>query len=305
MSDQPPPPPPGNYPPPPPPGGGYQPPPPPPGGGYAPPPAGGYPPPQQGGYPPPQQAGYPPPGGYPPPAGPGYPGAPALNVGEGFSWAWNKFTKNAAALIVPTLVYGVIIAIIGVATWVIAGLLAPETTVESYGYSYSYEASFGFLSILVLIVGYIILMVVAAAMQSAYLAGILDIANGQPVTIGSFFKPRNVVSVIIASVLIGIAVGILSFCFIGGIVVSLFTIFTTVIIVDRNTPPIDAIKESFEIAKNNIVPVILTLLVIYAITTVGALLCGIGLIVAIPVAALFLVYAYRKLTNGHVAPLTP
>jgi len=328
MSDQPPP------PPPPPPGGGY--PPPPSGGGY-PPQQGGYPPPspqqggyqppqpQQGGYqpPPPQQGGYQPPpptqqayyppqqgnypapGGYPPPAGPGYPGAQALNVGEAFSWAWNKFSKNAAALIVPTLIYGAIVAIIGIATWVLAGLLAPETSVESYGYSYSYEASFGFASILVLIVGYLILIVVAAAIQSAFLGGLLDIANGQPVTIGSFFKPRNVGSVIIATLIIGIAAGLLSFCFIGGIVVSLFTLFATVIIVDRNTPPIDGIKESFEITKNNFVPVILALLVIYATVAVGALVCGIGLIVALPVAGLFLVYTYRKLTGGHVAPLTP
>ena len=34
------------------------------------------------------------------------------------------------------------------------------------------------------------------------------------------------------------------------------------------------------------------------IAVVGALACGIGLIVSIPVASLFLVYAYRKLTNG-------
>jgi uncharacterized membrane protein len=51
--------------------------------------------------------------------------------------------------------------------------------------------------------------------------------------------------------------------------------------------------------------VILALLVIYAIVAVGALVCGIGLIVALPVAGLFLVYTYRKLTGGHVAPLTP
>ena len=242
MSDQPPPPPPpgGGYPPPQ--GGGYPPPPPPPGGNYPPPPPGGYPPPPPppgaapGGYPPPQHAGYPPPGapgGYPP-AGPGFPGAQALNVGEAFSWAWNKFTKNAAALIVPALVYGVIIGILVGAVYGLAFALAPTTTYESYGSSYSYEASFGFASILVLIVGYIILMVVAAAMQSAYLGGLLDIANGQPVTIGSFFKPRNVGSVIIATLIIGIAAGIGSFCFIVGLVIGVFTLFTTVIIVDRN-----------------------------------------------------------------------
>ena len=38
---------------------------------------------------------------------------------------------------------------------------------------------------------------------------------------------------------------------------------------------------------------------------VGALLCGVGLIVAAPVATLFLVYAYRMLSGGQVAELNP
>ena len=159
------------------------------------------------GYPP-QQGGYPAPGGYPPPAGPGYPGAQALNVGEAFSWAWNKFSKNAAALIVPTLVYAVIVRdhrYRDLGTCV--DCLRRRRQWSPDGYSYSYEASFGFASILVLIVGYLILLVVGAAIQSAFLGGLLDIANGQPVTIGSFFKPRNVGSVIIASLIIGIAAG--------------------------------------------------------------------------------------------------
>jgi uncharacterized membrane protein len=339
MSDQPPPPPPpgGNYPPPPPPGGNYPPqpppggnyppqpppggnypppgggyPPPPQGGGYAPPPpppGGGYaPPPGPGGYGPPPQAGYGQPGapgGYPPAAGPGFPGGQGLNVGEAFSWAWNKFSKNVGVLIVPALIYGIIIAVLVGIVYGLAFALAPTETYESYGTSYSYEASFGFASILVLIVGYIILMVVAAAIQSAFLGGLLEMADGQPVSIGSFFKPRNVGSVIVASLIVGIAVGIGSLCFILGIVVALFAMFTTVIIVERNASPIDAIKQSIDITKNNIGPVIIAYLVIYAITLVGALLCGVGLIVAMPVASLFLVYVYRKLTNGQIAPLTP
>ena len=178
-------------------------PPPPQQGGYQPPP------PTQQAYYPPQQGNYPAPGGYPPPAGPGYPGAQALNVGEAFSWAWNKFSKNAAALIVPTLVYGVIVVIIGigaVSDWRIP--LAPETTVRVLRLQLQLRGELrlrehpcphrrlhhpdgG-----------------GAAIQSAFLGGLLDIANGQPVTIGSFFKPRNVGSVIIASLIIGIAAGI-------------------------------------------------------------------------------------------------
>ena len=75
-------------------------------GGYAPPP------PQSGGYPPP-----PPPGGYPP-AGPGYGGygtQPQYDVGDGFSWAWNKFTKNAGPLIIATLVYALVeLVVVGI-----------------------------------------------------------------------------------------------------------------------------------------------------------------------------------------------
>jgi uncharacterized membrane protein len=233
------------------------------------------------------------------------PGAQGLNVGEAFSWAWNKFTKNAAALIVPALVYGIILAIIVGITYGLAFALAPTQSYESYGYSVEYEASFGFMSFLAFGVGYIILIVVAAAIQSAYLGGLLDIADGQPVTIGSFFKPRNTVPVIIATLIIGVASAIGSFCFILGLVIGIFTLFTTVIIVDRNVSPIDAIKQSIDIAKNNFVQVLLVWLVAGVIGVVGALVCGIGLIVAIPVAALFLVYSYRYLTNGQIAPLTP
>jgi uncharacterized membrane protein len=38
---------------------------------------------------------------------------------------------------------------------------------------------------------------------------------------------------------------------------------------------------------------------------VGVLACGIGIIVAAPVALLIQVYTYRRLSGGQVAPLTP
>ena len=134
----------------------------------------------------------------------------------------------------------------------------------------------------------------------------MDIANGQPVTAGSFFKPRNVGSVVIATVIVGILTGIGNFlCVIPGLIVEILTIFTTVAIVDRNLTPIDGIKASFELAKANFVQVLLTWLLVIVITAVGALACGIGLLVSVPVATLFLVYSWRRLTGGPVAPLTP
>lgn len=299
-----PPPPPGGYPPPPP--GGYPPPQQP--GGYGPPqqPPGYGPPPQQpGGYPPPPPAGYPPPqqqGGYPgAPQPPGYPTKAEVNIGEAFGWAWNKFSKNAVVLIVPTLAYGVIIGIVFALVFGLAVLVAPDYYSDA-GY---FAASFGFLSMVVFFLGLIVIAVLAGAFQSAYLGGLLDIADGKPVAIGTFFAPRNLVNVIIASLIIGVASAVGSLVIVGSYVVAFFTIFAVVILVERNVAAIDGIKSSFEIAKNNVVQVLLTYLIVAVITTVGAFLCLIGLLVAGPVAGLYLIYSYRTLTGGQIAPLTP
>ena len=250
------------------------------------------------------------PGGYPPPGAPGYGGAQGFNVGEAFSWAWNKFSKNPGPLIIATLVFGLILGVLYGIIYGIAVALAPDTvsSYDSYGggFSYSASSSLGAASIAVLVLGGLVLLVVAGAIQSAYLGGLLDIANGQPVTAGSFFKPRNVGSVVIASVIIGILTAIGNFlCVIPGLIVGIFTVFATVAIVDRNLKPMDGIKASFELAKANFVQVLLTWLLVAVIIAVGALLCGVGLLVAVPVATLFLVYSWRKLSGGPVAPLTP
>jgi uncharacterized membrane protein len=233
-----------------------------------------------------------------------------LNIGEAFTWAWNKFSKNAVPLIVATLIYGVIVGVLYAIVYAVALLLAPDpvTYYDSYGsgFSASYSAGFGAASIAVLALGGLVLFVVIGAIQSAYLGALLDIANGQPVAIGSFFKPRNVGSVVLAAVIVGVLTSIgYALCVLPGLVVAIFTIFTTILIVDRNLSPIDAIKASIDIVKANFVQVLLAWLIIGVIATVGAVVCGIGLIVALPVAALFLVYTYRKLSGGQLAPLTP
>ncbi|MED5813948.1 hypothetical protein VST63_16435 [Mycolicibacterium sp. 050232] len=335
-----PPPPEGGYPPPPPPQqGGYPPPPPPGGGGYPPPPPGGYPPPPQGGGYPPQQhggfppppppqgggyppppagdaGGYPPPGSYPPPGGyppPGYPapgyqpaggpgfGAAPYNVGDAFSWAWNKFTKHPVELIVPTLVFGLIY---GVVQFIFRMIQSPFTTVDSSdpgSVSFSMGAAGIAVSLVLVLVG----VVIAAVIQSAYIGGMLDIANGVPVTIGSFFRPRNVGNVIIASVVSSIIIGIgLILCIVPGILAAIALMFTTVAVLDRNLPGIEGVTSSFEVSKANFGSVALTWLVTAVLGFVGALLCGVGLLVAYPLLSLITVYAWRRLSGGQVAPLS-
>ena len=332
MTDQPPPPPgnyppppPGGYPPPPPPGG--YPPPPPPGGYPPPPPPGGYPPPPPpGGYPPPP-AGYPPPpppgapgyplppqGGYPPPSPGGFPPAgrhgfrKSFNIGDAFSWAWNKFSKNAGPLIVATLVYGLVVVVLQAIIRLVSAAVSPNDysySSDATSFSFSYGMS-GVGSIIVSIIGWFLSLIVTAAIQSAYIGGILDIANGQQVSMGSFFRPRYIGNVIIAGLIVGIVTTIgFILCIIPGVIASIMLMFTVVTLLDRNLSPVDAVKSSFDLSKANFGNVILAWLVLIATFIVGALLCGVGLLVAAPVATLFLVYTYRILSGGQVAELDP
>ncbi|ORV39220.1 hypothetical protein, partial [Mycolicibacterium doricum] len=280
----------GGYPPPPPPQGGY--PPPPPQGGY-PPPQGNYPP---DGYPPGPQGGYPSanfgPGGY--------------SVGDAFSWAWNKFSKNAVPLIVATLAYGVIVIAIQALTNALSAAVDPGDSTNSmsdgsgFAFSYSVDSPAG---VIVAFIGWLVSLVVAAAVQSAYLGGVLDIADGREVSIGSFFRPRNIGGVIVAGLIVGVitTVGLL-LCVIPGLIASIMLMFTVVSLIDRNIAPLDAVKTSFNISKAHFGNVFLAWLVMVVTVFVGALLCGVGLLVAAPVATLILVYTYRVLTGGQVAP---
>jgi uncharacterized membrane protein len=182
-----------------------------------------------------------------------------------------------------------------------------DYTSDGAGFSYSWStSSMGVGGILIAIAGWFVSLIVGAAIQSGYLSGVLDIANGQQVSVGSFFRPRNIGQVIIAGLIVGIITTIgLFLCVIPGLLASIMLVFTIVALLDRNLSGVDAVKTSFDVSKANFGNAFLTWLVGIAIVFVGAILCGIGLLVAVPVAALFLVCAWRQITGGQVAPLTP
>ncbi|GAA4396170.1 hypothetical protein [Tsukamurella soli] len=269
--------------------------------------------PGQGGYPPP--GGFPPPptdgptGGYPPPPG-GYPpvaygGQQPYSVGDAFTWAWNKFTKNAVPLIVSMLVYAVILGVIGGVT--VAGAFASMTDKQTVttDTSVSTSGTFGGASIAIFAIGYLVLLIVGLLIGVAYQTGVLDIADGRTVTIGSFFKPRNPGAAAVTAVLVGVATVILSvLCYIPGLVFAFFAMFATFIAIDRGTGGVAAITESMRAVRDRAGDAFLGWLISVVVAVVGVVICYVGLLVGGPLAMLIQVYTYRRLTGGQVAPLT-
>ena len=63
------------------------------------------------------------------------------------------------------------------------------------------------------------------------------------------------------------------------------------------------LKASIATVRANVGSVLLSVLTVFAITLLGALACGVGLLVAGPVGALIWTYTYRKLSGGQVVPV--
>jgi uncharacterized membrane protein len=250
-------------------------------------------------------AGYPPQPGYAAPLGGP---TPQFNVGEAVSWAWNQFTKNAVALIVSVLGYAVVLTALGVAVALLPFALGESTNsyTDAYGntVSGSTTVTIGPLSIAVMIIGYTLIFLVAAFMAAGLVTGSLDIADGRPVGIGSFFQPRNLGPAFLTALLVAIGTSIGTvLCIIPGLIFGFLAQFAIAFVVDRSLSPVDSIKASIATARSNVGGALLSWLVQYAIVLIGELVCGVGVLVALPVAMLIQVYTYRKLSGGQVVAL--
>jgi len=128
--------------------------------------------------------------------------------------------------------------------------------------------------------------------------GALLIADGKKVTVKDFLSADKLVPVVLGGILVGIATFIgLLLCIIPGIIVAFFAQFYVYFIMDKNMGAVESIKASFSFVKENFGQLILFFLASMVAIFIGALLCGVGLLVAYPVVFLANGFVYRKLQN--------
>ncbi|HWJ65905.1 MAG TPA: hypothetical protein VNT31_04440 [Nocardioides sp.] len=283
-------------PPPPPPG--------PPGGGYGgPPPAG----PPGGGY---GGPGGPPAGG---PGGPGGFGAPGgaqpWDVGSAVGYGWSKFQQNMGQMILASLaIFLGAIVIYGIAFFAIlipAGDADYECRFTDAGeYVCDGDAGgLGVLGLIILLLLYVVFFIYAQVIGAGLIREAIGVTQGRAFSTAGVFKFENLGNVIVTSLLVGLGTFIGSIlCILPGIIFGFMTMYSLFFVVDKNMSPVEAIKASIDLVKNNVGSTIIWYLVAYVIILVGAVLCGIGLLVAIPVALVGTAFTYKRLLGEPVAP---
>lgn len=234
----------------------------------------------------------PPGGGFAPPPALPYGGGqemPRLDAGTAFSYGWKKFQEYWKEFVVMMLVVG-LVSLVGVLV-AFLGLL-PAMSGSDTG------AAVGFVlfSVVILVV-FVITFIIQAGV---YRAG-LGVTRGEAPALGMLVSTNNLGTYVGTTLLIGLGyfVGFL-LCIIPGLLVLFFTAYAPLIALDKGVGPVEAIRESVELVRNNLGPVFLVLILAYAVQYVGQLACYVGVLVSIPVGLVMITYSYRALTNEPV-----
>jgi uncharacterized membrane protein len=229
-------------------------------------------------------------------------GSAPFSVGNAFGYGWNKFKANLGPILLAALVLLAVLVVIQILQAVMTG---GSETIEFNPDTGEFEGgSSGMLggSILATVFFGLLSQLAILIIQSGIVKGALDITKGKRVSLGEMFSGIDFVQVIVASLILAVATMIgFVLCILPGIAVMFFTAFTLYFIIDKGMPAIEAIKASVSFVMANAGTLIVFFLACLAAYIVGALLCGVGLLVAIPVVVIAQAYAFRTLQGEQVA----
>lgn len=233
----------------------------------------------------PPAGSYPPPpdwGGFQPPVG----GSIPFSATDAIGYGWRKFKDNVGPVLLSMLVLFVVeiaLSVIG------SGGFSMDTT----GLHFS---AVGLVwQILTTIIGYII--------GGAVIRASLDVTEGKKFNLLDAVRRVPYAQVVIVSLLATILelIGLIALI-VGAFIVAWFLVFATYFVVDKAQQPIEAIKSSVSLVGANVGNTIVLFLLSIAVGLLGAVACGVGLLVAIPVIVFAWSYAYKSFLGESVAP---
>ncbi|HEX6888563.1 MAG TPA: hypothetical protein VF143_10705 [Candidatus Nanopelagicales bacterium] len=210
-------------------------------------------------------------------------------MGTALSYGWNGFKNNLGSIAVIAL--AVLVANL------VVNLLSRMVN-DSF-----------FFSVLMSGISIFVSLVIGLGLIRAA----LEIVDGRRPDLGALLSTDGVGTYLIASVLVSIVVFVgFLLCIIPGFIAGFLLQFFGYAIVDGRqggtapavieSDPVGSMRTSFEITSKNVGSLILLAIVCFAINLLGAFLCGIGLIVTLPVTAIAIAYAWRFFTSGRIAP---
>ncbi len=261
-------------------------------------------------YPPEQAPGYQAPAGDPTAAvgTPASSAASGTSIGDAFNYGWAKFQANVGPILIAALI-GFVILIVLVIVWFIVNAVAFAATTSCHtdaatGFQVCHTSGGGFFTLLISYAIFGLLYILGLALfQMALIRASLFIVNGEvPLELGRMFSTDQIGPYILASIVFAIGAGIGYFlCFIPGLIFVFFAQWYGYFLIGKQMAPVDSIKASFTFVNSNIGTLVGFYIACLVAYFIGALLCGIGLLVAVPVVIIAQGFMWRRLQGEPVA----
>jgi uncharacterized membrane protein len=131
----------------------------------------------------------------------------------------------------------------------------------------------------------------------------LAITDGERPRLSTAYSTPYLISYIGASLLRGLMIVVgLVFLIVPGILLLFFTYLVPLFVLTKGEGPVQAIKSSFSITSANFGVLLVLALAVVGIDLAGALACLVGLVAAVPIGTITVVYAFRTVNGELVAP---
>jgi len=215
-------------------------------------------------------------------------------ITESLKKGFNVWKENIVAYLVGYLIVVIIAGIISGVAFSL-GAFSLITSILSGSVT---GAGLGFVS---LALGSLLLLLVVGPLGLGLFYMALKGTRGEKVEIKDIFYSFRSVSAYIRALIFLIVYALLAVIFsiipiIGNIIFLILFFYTIYIyLMTPSEGILYALKESFTIAKDNLVMTIVALIVYYVLIFIGSLLFGIGLLITAPIALLFVSYVVKEL----------
>ncbi len=226
----------------------------------------------------------------------------SVDAGRGLSWwteAWPLFTKAAGMWIVLTLIFIVLLVVVGIIP--LLGGFAISLTMPVFGGGLLLAArkvdGGGTLEVGDLFAGFKDKLSSLLVLGALVMVGGLVIGGaGAMLGMGAMFGimaggANNSAGTMLASLGAGMFALLIMLGL--GLVLSMAMWFAPALVVFRNVPPVDALKKSFSACMMNIVPFLLFSVLYIAAAIVASIPFGLGWLVLLPVMLLTVYVAYK------------
>jgi uncharacterized membrane protein len=268
---------------------------PPPGPPPSSPPSNPPPPPAQGGY------GAAPPPPPPPPAGAGG----AYSAPNAFTYGWNKFKAKPAELLVPVLVVVVVLVVIEVVVQILlrATLLSTHDCSQTiFGQTVQTKCGPGFfVTILGTALAGLFVSLISQMLGAGLIKNALNVADGKPTSIGEIGAWATKGPVVTTALIVAVATAVGTvLCYVPGIIVGFLLNWAMFYVVDEGMEPMDAVRASISFVTSHLGDTIVFYLLGIVVVAVGAILCLVGLLVAVPVLLVAAAFTFRQLNGRQV-----